>query len=202
MIVGIDFDNTIVCYDSTFHLAACERGLIPPDIPVNKEQVRDYLRNIGKEDDWTELQGYVYGACMDTVVAFVGVASCIKFLTSQRMDVFIISHKTLHPYRGTNYNLHDAARNWLDRSGFLHESGLDIQQVFFELTKEDKLARIATLNCTHFIDDLPEILLAAGFPVNTTRMLFAPQATEKVQGVLSFASWDQITAFFRETNGC
>jgi hypothetical protein len=36
--------------------------------------------------------------------------------------------------------------------------------VFLEPTKADKLTRIATLGCTHFIDDLPEFLSDPGFP--------------------------------------
>ena len=47
--VGIDFDNTIVCYDEIFHRVALERELIPRDTPKNKESVRDYLRQVGKE---------------------------------------------------------------------------------------------------------------------------------------------------------
>jgi hypothetical protein len=29
MRIGLDFDNTIACYDGVFHAAALERGLIP-----------------------------------------------------------------------------------------------------------------------------------------------------------------------------
>ena len=32
MILGVDFDNTIVAYDSLFHRVALERGLIPADL--------------------------------------------------------------------------------------------------------------------------------------------------------------------------
>ena len=30
MLIGVDFDNTIVCYDKLFHQLALERSLIPP----------------------------------------------------------------------------------------------------------------------------------------------------------------------------
>ena len=198
MIVGIDFDNTIVCYDRAFHRAACEQGLIPLDIPATKEQVRDYLRNIGQEDEWTKLQGYVYGARMDTVVAFAGVVSCLRSFREQGIEVYIISHKTLYPFLGIPYNLHEAALNWLDTSGFLDEAGLDIHHVFFELTKEEKLARIGAMGCSHFIDDLPEILYAEGFPESTVRMLFAPGSPGENQGVLTFTSWEEIAEYFED----
>ena len=75
MRVGFDFDNTIVCYDDSFHAAAVERGLIPADVPADKKSVRDYCVAAGREDDWTELQGHVYGTWMDRVALYPGVAS-------------------------------------------------------------------------------------------------------------------------------
>ena len=71
MRIGIDFDNTIVSYDALFHKVAREQGVVPPNTPANKLAVRDYLRQIGKEDLWTEMQGYVYGERMDEVRAVV-----------------------------------------------------------------------------------------------------------------------------------
>ena len=65
MRIGIDFDNTIACYDGVFHAAALERGLIPAQLGRDKNSVRDYLNGAGRADDFTELQGYVYGARMD-----------------------------------------------------------------------------------------------------------------------------------------
>jgi hypothetical protein len=202
MIVGIDFDNTIVCYDRAFHQAACERKLIPPDIPVIKEQVRDYLRNIGQEVSWTELQGCVYGSRMDTVETFTGVVDCIRRLTNQGATVYIISHKTLYPYLGRRYNLHAAARNWLTTSGFLCDTGLNMNQVFFELTKDEKLAKISAMRCTHFIDDLPEIFSAKSFPLKTVRILFAPGHQVVNKGVLTFASWKDIAEYFWVADVC
>ena len=64
MVLGIDFDNTIVRYDELFHGVAVERGLIPASLPVRKNDVRDFLRQQDRERDWTELQGYVYGPRM------------------------------------------------------------------------------------------------------------------------------------------
>ena len=64
MRIGIDLDNTIVCYDHVVHRAAVARGLVPTDLPVSKGAVRDYLRRCGHENTWIELQGYVYGSGM------------------------------------------------------------------------------------------------------------------------------------------
>ncbi len=48
MHIGVDFDNTMVCYDAIFHRVCLEKGLIPSEIPINKSEVRNYLRRGGK----------------------------------------------------------------------------------------------------------------------------------------------------------
>ena len=53
--IGVDFDNTIVCYDQVFHQVALEQGLIPPTLPVSKGGVRDHLRSVNNEDAWTAM---------------------------------------------------------------------------------------------------------------------------------------------------
>lgn len=173
MRVGIDFDNTIVCYDQLFHKVAVERDLISPALVVNKVAVRDFLRIAGQEDRWTEMQGYVYGDRMDEALAYPDVIDTIAYMQKQGHEVFVVSHKTKHPFMGPKYDLHQAARSWI--SNHLTHDGsplLSDQNLFFELTKEDKIARIGSLGCDVFIDDLPEILLAPKFPTGVNKILF------------------------------
>jgi hypothetical protein len=176
MLVGVDFDNTIVCYDRVFHKIALEQGLIPADVPVSKGSVRDYLRQVGREEHWIELQGYVYGARMRDALSFPGVLEFFIYCKQRGITVYIISHKTRYPFRGPVYDLHRAAQEWLDIYGFYDPSriGLSPQQVYFELTKEEKLERIAKVGCTHFVDDLPEFLAESSFPDGVERILFDP----------------------------
>jgi hypothetical protein len=42
--IGIDFDNTIICYDTVFAAVARQRGLVPEGWDGLKSEVRDYLR--------------------------------------------------------------------------------------------------------------------------------------------------------------
>ena len=44
VVVGLDFDNTLVTYDELLHLSALERRLIQPNIGKNKKEVRDAVR--------------------------------------------------------------------------------------------------------------------------------------------------------------
>lgn len=176
MLIGVDFDNTIVSYDHVFHQVALEQGLIPPELSVSKGKVRDYLRQCDREEDWTELQGYVYGARMRDVTPFPGVLECLNRFIRDGIPVMIISHKTRTPYRGTRYDLHKSAREWMEQQGFFDKArlGLSPDQVFFELTRQQKIERIAQVGCTHFIDDLPEFLADPSFPAGVKPILFDP----------------------------
>jgi hypothetical protein len=128
------------------------------------------------EDRWTAMQGYVYGERMIDAPAFPEALELIARLVQARVPVFIVSHKTKHPYLGPKYDLHQSARAWLESNGVfdLDRIGIARGDVFFELTKQAKLQRIADLRCTHFIDDLPELLSEPTFPMDVVRMLFDP----------------------------
>ena len=60
-ILGLDFDNTIVTYDKVFHKIALKKLLIEKTIPEDKIAIRNFLRESGREDEFTTLQGEVYG---------------------------------------------------------------------------------------------------------------------------------------------
>lgn len=195
MIIGVDFDNTIVCYDEVFHRVAVERGLIPADTEKNKSNVRDYLRKIGKEDAWTELQGLVYGKYIKFAPAYEGVKEFFKLCKDRNVDVVIISHKTLFPFIGKPVNLHDSARKWLEDRGFYSQgAGLSQANVHFELTKEGKIKRIRDARCTYYIDDLPEFLAEPSFPESVKRILFDPHDIYEDSGVYERAgTWPEIS---------
>ena len=199
-VLGVDFDNTIVCYDEVFYRVAVERNLIPVDLPPTKEQVRDYLRRVGREDDWTEMQGDVYGSRMAEVKPFPGAIDCITAAVKSGINVAIISHKTRTPYLGRPYDLHSAARGWLQQQGFidLERIGMKEAQVFFLETKQMKLEQISRCGCKWFIDDLPEFLLEDTFPDNVERLLFDPAKSFTASSaavIRHFASWTDIGAY-------
>jgi len=177
MRIGIDFDNTIACYDGVFHQAALERGLIPPDLACDKNSVRDHLNGSGRKDDFTELQGYVYGARMELVSPYPGFAEFIGAARRAGHHLFVVSHKTQHPILGPKHDMHAAARSFLAGRGLTgaQPHQIDPENVFFELTKGEKVARAHDLACDVFIDDLPEILGLSGFPPHTRKILFDPE---------------------------
>jgi hypothetical protein len=193
MRIGIDFDNTLVCYDRLFHRAALEADLIPAHVAPSKNAVRDFLRREGREPAWTALQGIVYGPRMHEAEAFPGAIDFLRQARSHGCELFIVSHKTRTPIIGPEYDLHAAARAWLQAN--VGDALVPAHRTYFELTKEQKLARIAACGCMIFIDDLPEILRAAGFPGHVGRWLFDPEsAFEDISGVKRFNSWTDLAS--------
>jgi hypothetical protein len=193
MLIGIDLDNTIVCYDHVVHRAAVEQGLIPTELPASKGAIRDFLRQCGKEEAWVRLQGYLYGPGMRDAKPFPGAPEF--FATCVRRDVptCIISHRTRYPFRGPRHDLHQAAHDWLARHGFYNGAiALAPQHVHLELSKQTKLERVVRRGCDYFIDDLPEFLEEPGFPAGVERILFDPNKAYARCRCLRATSWDEI----------
>jgi hypothetical protein len=198
MHIGIDFDNTIVSYDHVFHKVAVEQEVVPPTIAATKIEVRNWLRKAGKEDLWTEMQGYVYGARMNDAEIFPGVIAFLRWARSTNIPISIISHKTKFPFLGPIYDLHEAARCWI-REYLNDDVPLVLpERVHFEATKEDKLARIASGDITHFIDDLPEILFSDAFPIKVEPILFDPDNhhTDSSTSIFCAQHWDELFRYF------
>lgn len=173
--IGVDLDNTLVCYDTVFWMLAMERGWIDDSVPVRKERVRDALRAAGREADWTALQGEVYGPRMVQAVPFPGAVDLFRELSKLGHSVCIISHRSRQPYAGPAWDLHESARTWLDSHGFFGRgAGLTAAQVFLETARVDKLQRIGSQQLDWFVDDLPELLAAPDFPSQVRRILFDP----------------------------
>ena len=193
MLLGIDFDNTLICYDGLFHQVALEKKLIPALLPPKKQEVRNYLRCKDMEDEWTRMQGEVYGNRIMEALPYEGMFEALLRLKNTGLKMCLVSHKTRRPYIGENYDLHQAARDWLIANYFYDKQGLNWNdnQTFFEVTKEDKVKRIVSLGCTHYIDDLPEVLEM--IPDNITRILFAPDKNNEIKSEwLILKSWSDL----------
>ena len=193
MILGIDFDNTIIKYDELFHKIACEKDLISSELPKQKNAVRDYLRETGVEDEWTIIQGEVYGERIKEAVPFSGMLETLQKLNARQIPINIVSHKTREPYLGPKRDLHAAALSWLKLNGIIDAEGLSVKadQVFFEVTKEAKINRIVQIGCTHYVDDLPEILEM--IPEGINKILFSPNGEEIINSSWTvIRSWNEL----------
>ena len=195
--IGIDFDNTLVTYDEVFRSAARSRGLIGEGFSGTKQAVRDNIRLLPDgETSWQTLQGHVYGKGIVDAVMFEGADNFLRRCRTEGSLVFVVSHKTeFGHYDPARVNLRRAALDWMAARGFFQPEGygIPIENVFFEGTRDEKLARIANLKCTHFIDDLEEVLADPKFPSGVTRILFSDTAQDTATSpYLVRPTWRQI----------
>ena len=197
MHVGLDFDNTVAGYDSVFVSAAQSRGFISDPAARTKLEVRSAVRSLEDgERKWMTLQGEVYGKLMKSAELIAGVNDFLAACKSQKIRVHIVSHKTEHGhYDVDRVNLRDAARAWMKDHGFFDADGfgLNDDDVIFESTREDKVAQIASIGCSHFVDDLEEVFLEPGFPQHVEGILFDPAGTINTKtNVIVKNSWQDI----------
>lgn len=197
MIIGIDFDNTIASYDELMHRLAVAWGLISAKLPRNKKLIRDTIRALPDgESKWRGLQTHSYGPGMHDACPMEGVKEFLADCRTRHIPVWIVSHKTEFANFGDpTVNLRAAALDWMEREGLLDSEafGITRDQVFFEDTREDKVARIKSLKITHFIDDLEETFLENAFPREVNRILLAPHRPRDISHQwTSFPTWQEI----------
>jgi hypothetical protein len=181
MIIGLDLDNTIVCYDQAIARLADELLNLPKAVPRTKLGVRDHLRGDGRDREWTAFQGALYGPGMQHAQPFAGCLDTLRALATEGHAFCIVSHRSARPYAGPAYDLHDYAYQWVARH-LLKEGIVESDAVSFHETREKKVAHIARLGCMLFLDDLPEVFAEPGFPNATQPILFDPEERTKPDG--------------------
>ena len=205
MIVGVDFDNTIVTYDQVMNKVAKDRELIGPDVPCQKGSIRDAIRSRpGGEWEWVRLQAAVYGPLISKAKLTKGVKQFLKACRDFGIKVFVISHKTKFAAADeTGTDLRLAAMGWMSEQNFFitKETGLRPDDVHFEETRQRKVQRIFRLGCTHFIDDLFETFLERGWPTSVQKILYSPHSNDdNLADVKMFSTWKDIQQYLFPNN--
>ena len=194
--LGIDFDNTLIDYDHVFLAEARARGLVDGAFCGSKRMVRDSIRLLPEgELAWQRLQGYVYGMGITDARLFEGAREFLRRCRERCIPVFIVSHKTRYGNHDANrVDLREAALGWLGGQGFFQPGAclVPVEHIFFADTRAAKVARIAALGCTHYIDDLEEVFAEPDFPVAVKRILFASSESPHVDVICQ--RWDQMAA--------
>ncbi len=178
MNIGIDFDNTIAGYDTSFREVAMEKGMIDRKWEgKGKTELRNNLRRQSNgEKTWMELQGLVYGKYMHCAEMLPGVANFLLKCKAQNHNIFIVSHKTeFGHFDPQKISLRQEALKWMEIKRFFDQNyfGIERGNVFFANTREEKVNKISQLKCDWFIDDLPEVFEEKNFPLDTKKILFA-----------------------------
>jgi len=195
--IGVDFDNTIACYDNVFTNVAYEMGLILESAFLTKDEVKRiiHLGNLG-DNNWQKLQGQVYGRFMYLASVFPGFTEFLKLAKLKGHEVFIVSHKSLYGhFDEKKIPLRDEAMRWLIENKFVGNDLLMIpkENVFFEATRQEKINRIKSISFTHFIDDLQEVFDEESFPDSVSKYLFDPASKGKAKSYQFEGSWRSIS---------
>jgi hypothetical protein len=193
--IGVDFDNTLICYDAAFHRSALEAGLIGPGVPASKRAVRDAVR-LGPGGDlaWQRLQHLVYGPGIGRSRPAPGALAFLERCRALGIPLYLISHKTEHASLDPGgASLRAAALDWLETEGFFR-AALVRERVRFGSSRAEKLEHIRAAGCSHFIDDLEEVFREPGFPGGTRGILYAPDraALDDLPGVALARSWAEV----------
>ena len=199
MKIGIDFDNTIARYDSSFRRTALANQLISQEWKgKSKTDLRDYLRTLPEgELLWMRLQGQVYGKFMHQAEIMPGF---VEFMLKCRLrghKILIVSHKTEFGHFDVEQtSLREEALKWMESKRFFDPDffGMEREDVFFADTREEKVARIAELECDCFIDDLPEVFAEKTFPESVEKVLYGKyRPDETMKSVIPLSSWEEIS---------
>ena len=194
MRIGLDFDNTLACYDQIFASESKKLGLIPESWEGSKKDLRNELRSLQNgEKYWQKIQGRVYGPCMSQAKLFPGLALFLMRCKKRGEDIFIVSHKTKYGhYDPTHTPLRRIALDWMTSKKFFEKTffDLDPENVFFAETRKEKIKFILKLNLDIFIDDLEEIFDDLTFP-NIKKILFSANSQKKYHDIV-YDNWTQI----------
>jgi hypothetical protein len=186
MRIGVDFDNTIVCYDEAVAILADKLFKLDPKVARTKIGLRNYFREKNAEYKWTEFQGELYGPGMIYARPYEGSVEALQKLKEDGHDLVLISHRSRKPYAGRSHDLHGAARlwvcNWLQNKGLFGDIG-GSECVHFLETQKQKLEMITHQRCDAFIDDLPEVLFNNGFPAESRKYLFDPTGNSRCHNI-------------------
>lgn len=174
--VGLDFDNTLICYDHVFVDVGVAMGLLVPGFTGGKSAVRASVRALPDgESLWRRLQAVVYGREIGRAAPFDGVRAFLSACRQKGRPVVVISHKTRHAAADPGgVDLRAACLAWLETQGLFDPtvSPLSAGQVYFADTRADKVAMIRRLGCQVFVDDLEEVFRDSGYPINVPAVLF------------------------------
>ena len=194
MKIGLDFDNTIACYNDVFSSEAKIKGLVNKEWEGSKQDLKLLLDS--QEDGqttWQTMQGKVYGPSMQKATLFPGVARFLLRCKLKGHTVFIVSHKTKYGhFDKTKTLLREASLKWMDSQGFFKDAlfGINRKNIFFANTQSEKVLKIKSLNLDVFVDDLEEIFLHHDFP-EIKKILFSRSSSIQ-SSIELFNNWTDI----------
>jgi hypothetical protein len=188
--LGIDLDNTIICYDNLIHNLAKKKF---PKIKLkknirSKKIIKNKIIKFYNNNQWTKLQGIIYGEKILDAKLFNNFKEGIKKLKDE-FEIFIISHKTNKAAIGKDINLRNAAKKFLKQNdiSFCKNELVNRNKILFASTQKEKIKLIKNKKIDIFIDDLDIILQS--LPNQIKKIHFS----KKKYKFENFYDWKKIT---------
>jgi hypothetical protein len=178
--LGTDFDNTVVRYDHLFRQSIEAMGVAIPNEVVDKTALRDLTRaQPNGELLWQRAQADVYGRRVCDAEMIEGFKAVVEACRERSVHVYVVSHKTQFAEQDRTLDLRVAAEGWMADHGFFDPQSLGFRRedIFFESTRTEKVLKIAEIGCTHFVDDMPEVLTDPDFPAQVKGIWFSETGT-------------------------
>ncbi|MBB6252262.1 hypothetical protein [Nitrospirillum iridis] len=174
--IGLDFDNTIICYDSVLANLGIEYGFLPSGFTEAKIAVRNAVRALEDgERKWQRLQAAAYGQQIDRATPFPGFWDFLALCHERAMPLVVISHKTRYAAADPGgVDLRQAALGWMRHQGLFDNgrSPLTEDQVHFADSRTEKVGMVRRLGCRCFVDDLEEVFNDPDYPRDVPAVLF------------------------------
>ncbi len=201
MKIGVDFDNTIICYDEQFHRCAVEWGFINPGFLADKSAIRHAVRLLHDgEKKWQRLQAEIYGVRVQSAQMMDGFKEFAKICRENRVTLYIVSHKTKYPSQNEyEVDLRHAALLWMNSESLFdrHEYRLERENIYFENTRAEKIDRVNELECEVFIDDLEEVLSDKGLSDSIEKILLSKSSFPGLP-YRQFDCWSKISHYIKK----
>ena len=194
MKIGIDFDNTIACYDESLQVLAAKIN-VPLGIKREKREIRDYLRAENREDEWTKMQGELYGPGMQHATVYENFIEACEWLKSKGVELCIISHRSKFPYLGERHDLHKYAIEWL-RKKTIAGKLIEEKNIYFLETLDEKIKKINDEKPDIFIDDLIEVINHHNLSKQILGKLFSPNRIRNLDSKV-VSNWKDVILLWK-----
>lgn len=195
MRLGIDLDNTLICYDGVFLECSKYLGFTPETFKGGKREIKNYLhQRVDGEKNWQKLQGQVYGRWINNATLYSGAYRFLWRCKARGFSVEIISHKSEYGhFDDENVPLRNVAIDFLTQAGIYSSNDQSmIDNIQFCSSQEEKILCISEKNFDWFVDDLPEIFKSKQFPIGTKRIIFDPTGEKSLHNSDTSVSWSVI----------
>ena len=183
--IGLDLDNTVIDYTPAYRATAARMGL-PPEF-TDRKSIRPLLRRSEVDDlEWQHFQALLYTDGLACAEPAAGLRDFLNLCAELHVRVFIVSHKTATtPAQFGGHDLRGPAKAWLVNQGIAPDH-INLNDIYFCITRAEKVQKIASLGCQAFVDDLLEVLEHPNLPMGISRFhyqLDAPAFDSPAPGI-------------------